>query len=113
MAKKVIVELFDDIDDTPIPEGTGESISFSLDGVEYSIDLNDVNAAAFRELLAPYIDNAERIGGRQRRSRGRAAAGRADTQAIRAWARDQGMQISDRGRIPGDIEAAYREAVGD
>lgn len=88
-----------------------ESVQFALDGVSYEIDLNAKNAAKLRDVLAPYVGAARRVGGRAARGRGRAAttsAGR--TADIRSWARAQGHKVSARGRVPADIVAAYEQA---
>ena len=66
MAKRTVVEIFDDIDGTPLEE-EGETISFALDGVEYTIDLNKKNARDFRKKIEPYVAHATRVGGRKRR----------------------------------------------
>ena len=111
MAKKVQVLLVDDIDKSSPAD---ETVSFSLDGVSYEIDLTSDNAAKLRDDLAVWIGHAERTGGR--RSTGRTASkgsGRkADLGAVRAWARDNGHQVSDRGRISAEVQAAYDKAHG-
>jgi hypothetical protein len=116
MAQRTIVQLTDDLDGS---EAT-ESVSFGLDGTTYTIDLSDDNAAALRDLLAPYVANARRDGGRGRRSnvthitngrRGR-STGDVDPKTVRAWAAENGIAISARGRIPADIVAQYQQAVG-
>src|SRR3954451_17801370 len=102
MAQRTIVQLTDDLDGS---EAT-ESISFALDGVAYTIDLNENNAAALREALAPYVGAARRESGRARRGtvtpisggrRGRAAAA-FDPKTIRVWAAENGIAVSARGR---------------
>lgn len=116
MAKNLIVELTDDIDGSVIADGTGESIEFSVDGVDYTIDLKDKNAEKFRKTLDLYTTHATRIGGRKRRrSAGSADAaaptaakrGPGQTRAIREWANSNGYEVSDRGRIPGAIIEAF------
>jgi Lsr2 len=111
MAQKVTVTLVDDLDGTEAEE----TVEFGLDGASYQIDLSEENAERLRDALAEYVDHARRSGGRKR-STTRPAAGRparpatADreqNQAIRAWARKQGMKVSDRGRIPSEVIDAY------
>ena len=115
MAQKVVVELIDDLDGTPIPSGKGETIDFAVDGVAYSIDLGPKNAKAFRKSLDTYITHATRTGGRRHRrtttpsDRPRRAP--AETRAIREWALANGYEISTRGRIPAEIEQAYHDAT--
>jgi hypothetical protein len=111
MARKVLVRLVDDLDGLP-SEGVA-TVTFSLDGVTYSIDLNQANASKLRDGLADYITAARRIGGRMKR--GSAAGGRSagsgnDGPAIREWAREQGHELAERGRIPSHIVDAYHAA---
>lgn len=109
MAQKVQVILTDDLDGGD----ADESVQFALDGVSYEIDLSEANGEALREALAPYIDAARRIGGRSsRRSGGKSqpAAERTDLSDLRAWARENGYQVSDRGRVSSEVRAAYEAA---
>ena len=110
MAQKVTVTLVDDLDGTEAEE----TVEFGLDGAAYQIDLSEENAERLRDALAEYVDHARRSGGRKRtnaRPPGRparpASADREQNQAIRAWARKQGMKVSDRGRIPSEVIDAY------
>ncbi|MGW4336667.1 histone-like nucleoid-structuring protein Lsr2 [Rhodococcus koreensis] len=114
MARKVVVELVDDIDGTDFGED-GESISYGLDGVEYVIDLKDEHAKEFREVLDYYIAHSIRVGGRKHRSDRpanptTARRPRGETQKIRTWAIEQGYELSSRGRIPAEIEHAFHAA---
>jgi hypothetical protein len=114
VAQKVTVQLVDDVDGTEAES----TVEFGLDGVHYAIDLSADNATALREALGSYVDHAHRVGGRKRSGgkRGKAVAAAPSTsdrernQAIREWAREQGMQVSDRGRIPSDVVEAYDKA---
>ena len=109
MARKVLVRLVDDLDGEP-----GEDVStvtFALDRVNYEIDLNAAKAEALRDALAEYIAAARRSGGRIRRGARPATAGRSgDAAAIREWARAQGHELGERGRIPSHIVDAFRAA---
>ncbi|HMM96931.1 MAG: Lsr2 family protein [Micrococcales bacterium] len=111
MAKKVQVLLVDDVDkESP----ADETVTFALDGVSYEIDLTSENAAKLRDAFAMWIGHAERTGGR--RSTGRAAgsgarAGRRDVSAVREWARKNGYDVSDRGRISSEVQEAYEKAT--
>jgi hypothetical protein len=110
MAQKHIVQLIDDID-----QGVAEeTVSFSLDGSNYEIDLSAKNAAKLRDSLATYVAHARRAArgsGRPANGaarRGRPARGdREQTHAIRAWARNNGHKIGEKGRIPAHILEAY------
>jgi nucleoid-associated protein Lsr2 len=112
MAQKVTVSLVDDLDGSE----AGETVEFGLDGAFYEIDLSGGNAERLREALAEYVGHARRSGGRKRTGGRVAAAGRVprtasadreQNQAMREWARKQGMNISDRGRIPKEVAEAY------
>ena len=111
MAKKVQVLLVDDIDKS-FP--ADETVSFSLDGVSYEIDLTSGNAAKLRDDLAVWIGHAERTGGRRSGSRpaSKGSGRKPDLGAVRAWARDNGHQVSDTGRISAQVQAAYDKAHG-
>ncbi len=107
MAQKVQVILEDDIDGGK----ADETVTFSLDGVSYEIDLSKKNADKLRNSFAPYVGAARRMTGRSTARRGRAARGtRNEAAAIREWAKEQGLKVSDRGRIPADIVEQYRAA---
>ncbi|MET0712622.1 MAG: Lsr2 family protein [Jiangellaceae bacterium] len=108
MAQKVQVILVDDLDGGE----AAETVNFSLDGVAYELDLSKKNAAKFREALSPYVSSARksaRRGGRRGQARGSRGS---NTSAIRQWARDQGLKVSDRGRVPAEILAKYDAAHG-
>ena len=74
-----------------------------VDGSDYEIDLSKKNAAALRRKLAPFIDHARKAGRGARRRPGRTAPSRERSDGIRAWAKDQGIAVSDRGRIPASV----------
>ena len=108
MAQKTV--LVDDIDG----DTATETVTFALDGVTYEIDLNDNNANQLREDLARWIANA-RSGNRRRQATARPAAARRargsnENAVIRAWAREQGREVSDRGRLPQELVDAYHAA---
>jgi len=107
MAQKVQIILEDDIDGS---EAT-ETVTFALDGTTYEIDLNDKNAAALRDAFATYIGHARKVttGRRGGRRSGSAASGPSAAE-VRAWAKDNGYTVPDRGRIPADVRSAYDAA---
>ena len=108
MAQKTQVILVDDVDGS---EAT-QTITFALDGVSYEIDLNDEHAAALRESIEEWSAKARRTAGRRSPgARRRASASSAQTQRIRDWAREQGMEVAVRGRISSEIRAAYDKAM--
>jgi hypothetical protein len=112
MAQKVQVILVDDVDGGE----ADETVSFALDGISYEIDVSEANAEAIREALAPWLGHARRVGGRataRARSgavKSRPAAERTDLSDLRSWARDNGFQVSDRGRVSSEVRAAYEAA---
>jgi len=111
MAKKVQVLLVDDIDKSSPAD---ETVSFSLDGVSYEIDLTSNNAGKLRDDLAVWIGHAERTGGRRAtaRSASKGSGRKTDLSAVRTWARENGHQVSERGRISAQVQAAYDKAHG-
>lgn len=107
--------LVDDIDQSTEDV---ETVEFSIDGTQYTIDLGPENAEALREALSTYIDHAQRVGGPARAARKRKVAaapaveapartGKEDLSGIREWARENGYGVSDRGRISQAIKDAY------
>ena len=109
MAQRVQVVLEDDLDGGKAEE----TVSFALDGTSYEIDLSKKNAAKLRDSLAQYVGAGRRVSGR-RSGGGRARSGRgrsgSDSADIRAWAKDNGYEVSERGRISAEIRAAYNDA---
>ena len=112
MAQKIHVELVDDIDGSP----AAETVTFGLDGTQYQIDLSENNATALREALAPYIGHGRRGtgggGARRRSASSSSAAGKSGPSAaeIREWARENGWDVPDRGRVSSDVREAYAAA---
>jgi len=114
MAQKVVVQLVDDIDGSPL-KSARSTVAFALEGASYEIDLSDENRARLRSALAPYIKAGRKVGGaapRRGASSGRKAArkGGGEAAAIREWARANGHQVSERGRVSAELAAAYRAA---
>jgi Lsr2 len=113
MAQKVQTLLIDDLDG-----GEAEAtVRFGLDGTDYEIDLSAKHAKALRKALATYIDVARRIPRsatpRPGRSGRRAAnAGVPDPTAVRGWAKSQGIEVKDRGRVPADLVVKFKAATG-
>jgi hypothetical protein len=107
MATKITVALEDDLDGGPAEE----TVRFGLDGTDYEIDLNKKNAAALRKKLTPFVEHARKAGRGQRRQEGRNSASRERGSDIRAWAKDQGIAVSGRGRIPASVVEQYEAAT--
>lgn len=113
MAERIVRQLIDDIDGSDISDGAGEQLEFSVRGVTYTIDLSSANIAKFDKAMKPYIDAAAKVGG----SRGRRVKAASNSKsspeqlsAIRDWARKEGYEISDRGRIRAEIVEAFNDA---
>jgi hypothetical protein len=97
--------LLDDLDGAD----AAERVLFALDGVNYEVDLSAENAKKLREGLQPWIDAGRRV--RNARPAGKAVKAAGDeTAKVRAWGREQGMEVSDRGRIPIEVREAYKAA---
>jgi hypothetical protein len=110
MAKNVSVVITDDIDGS-----TGaQTVAFGFDGVSYEIDLADANRTKLESSLAPFVAAGRRIrnsgGGVGRRGAARPASPSVDRAAVRAWARDAGLNVSERGRISAEVMSAYEAA---
>jgi hypothetical protein len=88
-----------------------ETVRFGMDGAEYEIDLSKKNAAAFRRKLAPFTGHARKAGRGQRRRPARTAASRDRSGSIRAWAKQAGIAVSARGRIPASVAEQYQAAA--
>jgi hypothetical protein len=109
VAQKTVVTLVDDLDGGE----ADETVSFGLDGSSYEIDLSSSNAEKLRDSLAAYVGSARRSSGRSSGGgggRGRARRSSGNSAAIRAWAREQGLKVNERGRIPADIVAQYEKS---
>jgi hypothetical protein len=111
VARKIQTLYVDDIDGSDA-KGT---VRFGLDGTEYEIDLNAEHAQALRDAVARYVKAARRVGGAARRpSRAgrRASASGLNTTEVREWAKAQGIEVKDRGRIPAELVVKFRSATG-
>jgi len=111
VAQKIQVLFVDDLDGSQA-EGT---VRFGLDGTEYEIDLNAEHAQALRDALAPYVKAARRAaGGTRRAARGgrKARADGVDSTEVREWAKAQGIEVKDRGRVPAKLVVKFKTATG-
>ena len=121
MAQRVNVVLVDDIDGSD----AAETVSFAMDGIDYEIDLSDKHAAELRDAVSLYVGHARRIGGRRKGNRrsGSGAGGSGGTGGsggsggsgasaadIRAWARENGYEVPERGRVSAEVREAYAAA---
>ncbi|MBP8919719.1 MAG: Lsr2 family protein [Micropruina sp.] len=106
MAQRIVYRLEDDLDRSE----AAETIVFGLDSVSYEIDLSEGNAAQLRDLLAPYVAAARKVGGRRKSGGRRRSSGTGSATEIRAWATENGYTVSSRGRVPGEVREAYERA---
>jgi hypothetical protein len=120
----VNVVLVDDIDGSD----AAETVSFAMDGIDYEIDLSEKHAADLRDAVSLYVGHARRIGGRRKGNRrsgsgaggsggsgGAAGSGGsggsgASAADIRAWARENGYEVPERGRVSAEVREAYAAA---
>ena len=115
MAQRTVVQLTDDLDGKAIAEGKGETVRFAVDGQDYEIDLGEKNAQALRDIVSKYAAAGRRVGGGSRGGRSRSTPARGgnrdyDPKAVRAWAEAQGLEVSQRGRVPSDLVTKFQEA---
>jgi hypothetical protein len=105
MAQQIQTLFIDDIDGGPA-EGT---VRFGLDGTDYEIDLSTAHSEELHKVLAAYVTHARKAAGTARRgSRGRRPADPLDTRKVREWARAEGIDIRERGRVPAKIIEKYK-----
>jgi len=112
MARKVEVTLIDDLDGGDAEE----TVSFGLDGTRYEIDLSAANAKKLRNGLAKFVDAARKDKGARQPARGVArkvaAPAGPNTSDVREWAKAQGYEVSERGRVANDLIVKFQEAHG-
>lgn len=109
MAQKIHILLEDDLDGSE----ASETVSFGLDGTSYEIDLNDKNAGSLRDALSTYVGHGRKVGAAPRRSAKKSGAGSdmgASAREVRDWARSNGHDVPDRGRVSADVRAAFEAA---
>lgn len=104
MAQLIIHPFVDDLDGTVLKAGKGRTVTPAIDGREYEIDLNSAHTGELHAALAPFTTAARKM---STTTRAPQRSTTCDCDNIRAWARANGREIVDRGRIPLDIERAY------
>ena len=115
MAQRVITQLVSDLSGNEVVEGNGETVEFSYRGTNYTIDLTDKEAAGFDKAVAMYIQHATKVSSPRKRTTASSNASGAprskgELQNIRAWARENGYEVSERGRIKAQVVDAYHAA---
>ena len=111
VAQKIQTLFIDDLDGSAA-EGT---VRFGLDGTEYEIDLNEQHAGQLRDALARYVSSARRANGAARRparTGRRTPASGLNTTEVREWAKAQGIEVKDRGRVPAELVVKFKAATG-
>jgi hypothetical protein len=111
MARKVEVTLVDDLDGGQ----ADETVSFGLDGTRYEIDLSSANAKKLRNSMAKFVDAARKDKGTRQPARAgarKAAPAGPSTSDVREWAKAQGFEVSERGRVANDLIVKFQEAHG-
>ncbi|TPG36712.1 histone-like nucleoid-structuring protein Lsr2 [Mycolicibacterium hodleri] len=113
MAERILRQLIDDIDGSDITDGAGERVEFSLRGSSYQIDLSEANVAKLEKALKPYVDAAMKVTGARATRTKVSSNGKASKEqltAVREWARANGHDVSDRGRIKAEVFEAFEAA---
>jgi hypothetical protein len=108
VAHRTQIVLIDDLDGKEITDG-GQSISFSVNGVTWEIDLSDKNAKRFETAFEPFMAAGRKVSGRPGRGV-RSSVRTVDTKAVRAWAASNRIELAKRGRIPREVIQRYHEA---
>lgn len=109
MSQRVVVQLTDDLDGTEIATGKGDTVTFALDGKSYEIDLTNKNATALRKILAPYVSAGRRLV-TSRGAKVKRTHVEPDARTVKEWARANGYEVADRGRVPKEIREAFEAA---
>jgi hypothetical protein len=109
MAQKTVVTVVCDLSHEGEIEGN-ETVSFAFDGASYEIDVCSAHAKELHDTFAPYAEHSRRVSSGGRRRKARTGPGREHSSDIRAWARQRGHKVSDRGRIPASVIRDYEAA---
>lgn len=114
MAKKVVT--LDDLDDS---QEADETLLYLVDSEYWEIDLSDDNAREFREAFAKYVQASRPVSAKEAARRLAADStsgagtsyGEYDPAVVRAWAQQNGVEVSDKGRIPEHVVTMWRRAT--
>jgi len=128
---KTVTTMTDDLTGDPYEDGRGETVTFTVEGVSYELDLSSASVEAFREHMGEYVQHARRVGSTgTRKARGKASAPKSTApkstakaatgsssdvptpDEVRAWAQDNSVQVNSRGRISGAVVKQYLDAQG-
>ncbi|MFI6682533.1 Lsr2 family protein [Streptomyces sp. NPDC050485] len=110
MAQKIVTIYTDDLTGEESEEAKTHSIA--IDGIVYEIDLGPDSYDKLMEAVGPFIGKARKAGriGKGAKPRGTGSSASGDTAKIRAWAKENGYEVNDRGRVPADIREAFQKA---
>ena len=109
MAQRIQTLLIDDLDGGE----AADTVRFGLDGTEYEIDLSAAHSDELRKAMERYLAHARRTGGTARSAaRGHRTSAAVDTAKVREWAKGQGIEVKERGRVPADVVEQYKTAAG-
>ena len=109
MAQRIQTLLIDDLDGGE----AADTVRFGLDGTEYEIDLSATHSDELRNALEQYLAHARRTRGTARSAAlSRAGSAAVDTAKVREWAKGQGIEVKDRGRVPAHVVEQYKTAAG-
>lgn len=109
MVKKTVATYFSDLSGKEIESGR-PTMKFSVDGSTYEVDVTDAERDEFKEAIAPYIAAGRKSAGSGRRATTSLPGDAPAPKAVRAWAREEGIELPSRGRIPTPVLDAYRAA---
>ena len=98
MAQKTTVHLVDDLDGSTDDVGT---VRIGLGEVFHEIDLSKANREKLRELLAPYRQAGRRVDSPRKSKK---------APKVRVWARENGYEVGDRGRLSQEVIEAFDKA---
>jgi hypothetical protein len=108
MAQHAQIVFTDDIDGSD----AADTVRFGLQGTSYEIDLSKKNADKLAKILEPYVQAARKASssGSRRPAAGRSRAAGPSPAAVREWARTEGMEVKDKGRVPAELIVKFQAA---
>lgn len=114
MSTLKLVRFVDDLD--PEIDQDVQTMTFALDGKEYEIDLGEVNREKLLDALAEFIAAARKIGKPEKRNTTRLTRSTTpkdptEAQQARAWAKENGVEVSERGRVSSEVITLWRESL--
>jgi Lsr2 len=106
MAQRTEIILTDDLDGSP----ADETVRFGVDGTQYEIDLSKGHAGELRAALAPFVQAARRVAAPRRPARAPARKAGPSPADVRAWAKTEGIEVKEKGRVPAELMVRFQEA---